>query len=81
MCSYFHQNALQYNLLGVKQMDIRVKKVENDLASLNIDMAVVKSNYATRTDIVEAKNSIVMWVVSAVILAQAFPLLLRKFGV
>jgi hypothetical protein len=61
-------------------MDIRVQKVENDLASLNIDMAVVKSNYATRTDIVEAKNSIVMWVVTAVILVQLFPLLLRKFG-
>jgi hypothetical protein len=62
-------------------MDIRVKKVESDLASLNIDMAVVKPNYATRTDIVEAKNSIVMWVVTAVILVQLFPLLLRKFGI
>jgi hypothetical protein len=62
-------------------MDIRVKKVENDLASLNIDMAVVKSNYATRTDIVEAKNAIVMWVVTAVILVQLFPLLLRRFGI
>jgi hypothetical protein len=36
--------------------------------------------YATKADLAEAKNSIVMWVVSAVLLAQLLPAILKKFG-
>ena len=37
-------------------------------------------HYATKADLSEAKNSIIMWVVSAVLLAQLLPALLKKFG-
>jgi hypothetical protein len=58
----------------------RVGALEKDTASIKTDVAVVKSNYATKADIAEAKNSIIMWVVSAILLAQILPALLKKFG-
>lgn len=75
-------------------MEFRMSKIEDDLNVLkgdvaalrcdvnilNIDMAVVKANYATKTDVLEAKHSIVMWIVSAILLAQLLPPILRKFG-
>lgn len=62
-------------------MESRVKKLEEDLSSVKMDLAVIKSNYATKADIAEAKNSIIMWVVSAVLLAQVLPAILKKFGI
>jgi hypothetical protein len=44
------------------------------------DLAVIKSNYATKTDVVEAKNSVIMWVVSAIFLAQVLPALIKQLG-
>lgn len=37
-------------------------------------------HYATKADLNEAKNSIIMWVVSAILLAQLLPAILKKFG-
>ena len=37
-------------------------------------------NIATKADVAEAKNSIIMWCVSAVLLAQLLPAILKKFG-
>lgn len=69
------------------EMEERIRKLESlteksveRLIALERDLAVVKSNYATKSDIAEAKNSIIMWVVSAVLLAQLLPALLKKFG-
>jgi len=61
-------------------MEARVKALEDALSTVKTDLAVIKSNYATKADIAEAKNSIIMWVVSAVLLAQLLPALLKKFG-
>lgn len=68
-------------------MEVRIGKLEaladkmvERLGSLERDVAVIKSNYATKADIADAKNSIVMWVVSAILLAQFLPALLKKFG-
>lgn len=69
-------------------MEARIAKLEaladktmERLGALERDVAVIKSNYATKADISEAKNSIVMWVVSAILLAQLLPGLLKKFGI
>lgn len=72
---------------GGSSMEARVLKVEGiaektsvQLTALEKDVAVIKSNYATKADVAEAKNSVIMWVVSAILLAQLLPALLKKFG-
>lgn len=72
----------------IGKLETLVDKVVERLDALERDVAVIKSNYATKADIAEvraqisdAKNSIVMWVVSAVLLAQILPALLKKFGI
>lgn len=68
-------------------MEARVAKLEHiaektseRLNALERDVAVIKSNYSTKADVSEAKNSIIMWVVSAILLAQLLPSILKKFG-
>jgi hypothetical protein len=71
----------------VMGLDDRVAKVGTHVEELNIrmfavekDLAVIKSNYATTADVVEAKNSVIMWVVSAILLAPVLPLLVKHLG-
>lgn len=58
--------------------------IEKDLAVIKADLASFKQEsfraFATKADVSEAKNSIIMWVVSAILLAQLLPALLKKFG-
>ncbi|MEK0235025.1 hypothetical protein GO283_04555 [Ralstonia solanacearum] len=68
-------------------MDARIKALEDGLATVKTDIAVVKSNYATKSDIestkaaiAEAKTTIILWVVSAIFLAQLLPTFLKKLG-
>lgn len=56
-------------------MQQRVKELERDVQSIKTDIAVIKSNYATNTNVSDAKNSIILWVVGAVIFAQLIPTL------
>lgn len=62
------------------ELEERVSAVEKDLAAIKTDLAVIKSNYATQADVANAKNSIITWVVSAILLSQLLPALLKKFG-
>ena len=59
----------------------KVDNLADRMTVLERDVAVIKSNYATKADVAEAKNSVIMWVVSAILLAQLLPALLKKFGI
>lgn len=64
----------------IAKLETLAEKTSERLATIEKDLAVIKSNYATKADIAESKNSVVMWVVSAVLLAQLLPAILKKFG-
>ena len=75
----------------VAKLEALAEKTSERLAALDKDLAVIKSNYATKEDVAAArgdmkaanekkKNSIIMWVVSAILLAQLLPPLLKKLG-
>lgn len=75
----------------VKKLEIIAEKTSERLGAIEKDVAVIKSNYATREDmaavrgeisalrgevkaaVAEAKNSTIMWVVSAIFLTQLLP--------
>ncbi|MRW89210.1 hypothetical protein GJ699_04360 [Duganella sp. FT80W] len=66
----------------------RLDNIEADIATMKLDIAFLKANGATKTDIAElrgdikaqlaeAKSSIIVWVVGSVFLAQLLPALLK----
>ena len=62
------------------RMEARVEKLEDRLASIELDLGILKATSATKSDLAEAKTTIILWVVTAVMLAQILPGLLKKFG-
>ncbi|HAU5438120.1 hypothetical protein CDU00_20905 [Cronobacter sakazakii] len=58
---------------GGDDMLQRVKDLEKDAQQMKTDIAVMRSNYATKSDVSDAKNSIILWVVGAVVMAQLIP--------
>jgi hypothetical protein len=68
-------------------MEKRIEKLEADMSALRLDVGIIKANGATKSDIAEtkaaiseAKSATIMWVVTAIFLAQLLPSLLKKFG-
>ena len=77
-------------------MEARLAKIEAALPALAtkadlhpLDQRLVKieahsesivKHYATKSDVSDAKTSIIMWVVSAILLAQLLPAILKKFS-
>ncbi len=58
----------------------RVTSLERELPAMKTDIAVVKSNYTSKADLSDARNAIIVWVVSAVFMAQLLPVFLKRFG-
>lgn len=67
-------------------MEARVKALEEAMHQIRQDLAVMRSNYVTKADVADirgelkseianAKTSIIMWVVGTIILAQVLPAL------
>lgn len=64
-------------------MEARVAKLEDfaqDTRERLVRIETRMESFATKADLAEAKNSIIMWVVSAILLAQLLPAILKKFG-
>lgn len=67
-------------------MEARVAKLEtlaettrDKIAGVETRLAVIEKTMATKADVAEAKNSIIIWVVGAIILAQVVPGIIKAF--
>ncbi len=60
-------------------MEKRVEKPESDYAAIKVDLEILKATSATKADVAEAKVSIIIWVTSAIFLAQLLPAILKLF--
>jgi hypothetical protein len=58
---------------GGDDMLQRIRDLEKDTQQMKTDLAVMRSNYATKADVSDAKSAIILWVVGAVVLAQLIP--------
>jgi hypothetical protein len=78
----------------ITKLEALAEKVSERLNGIDRDLAVLRSesrHFATKEDlarvegglqakIAESQNKVIMWVVSAIFLAQLLPALLKKFG-
>lgn len=58
----------------------RLAAVETSLARIEAKQDEFNKHFATKANVTDAKNSIIMWVVSAILLAQLLPAVLKKIG-
>lgn len=67
----------------VTKLEAIAEKTGDRLAALERDVAVIKSNYATREDVIKSKHEMVFWIVGSAVLSQlipTLPALLKVFG-
>lgn len=67
----------------VAKLESLAEKTSERLAAIDLRLTKLETrseSFATKSDVSDAKASIIMWVVSAILLAQLLPALLKKFG-
>lgn len=67
-------------LRRIEQLEKDGREVRERLIRIEARMDEAFKAFATKADLSESANRIIMWVVGTVLLAQILPPLLRKFG-
>lgn len=62
-------------------MDSFERDISKQLADLKQGLMVIKANYATKADVLEAKTSLIMWIIGLGLFTQVAPIALKSlFG-
>ena len=65
----------------VAALEKDVKDVRERTIKIEAILESYKSIFASKSDVAEAKSSIILWVVTAVLFAQFLPGILKRFGI
>lgn len=68
-----HTRVTKLETLAEKT-DARLHIIEKDVAYIRQKQDEFAKHYATKADLTDAKNSIIVWVVGAIFLTQSLPL-------
>ncbi|MDO6405043.1 hypothetical protein [Pantoea phytobeneficialis] len=60
-------------------MEIRVSKLEQDLSEMKTDLAVIKSNHATRSDLLEEIGKQTKWLMASMAAIAGVSLALARW--
>ena len=65
----------------VRKLEDKANDAHDRLVRIEVKQDEFSRYHATKADVMEAKNSIIMWVVSAILLSQLLPAILKKLGI
>lgn len=71
---------VQVERRDMSKLEEIVAAIDRRLNTLEKDVEVIKANYATKADVSDAKNTIIMWVVGSVLVAQVLSPLIKALS-
>lgn len=71
---------VQVERRDMSKLEEIVAAIDRRLNTLRKDVEVIKANYATKADVSDAKNTIIMWVVGSVLVAQVLSPLIKALS-